>query len=342
MENILISVIIPVYNVSEYLPQCLDSVLQQDYENLEIICVEDCSTDSSREILEIYKKRFSHIKIIQNKQNIGLGLTRNEGLKVATGEYIHFLDSDDWLERDSYSRLIKKIKNLEFMPEILFFNHRIFDNIQQKFLPVKFCNKVVYDQILNPSNNEQAFWGWDRYAWKKLHKRSFLLENNILYNNYPTMEDVEQAALVYTNCKSLCYVNENIVNYRINRVNSLVSLAGNNIKYIIKSFEHNKKLYEQKPAMIKNILLGFDYYLLQTSIIDAFLSNKISLLEFLIFLAKYNTLDKLDYVCQDLPHYQKNLLINPLKIFAKKIFPKFYQEIILYKKQLLNNIKRLR
>ena len=103
----LISVIIPVYNVEKYLRECLDSVINQTYKNLEIICVNDCSTDSSPEILEEYAKKDRRIIIKKNPKNIGLGLTRNEGIKIASGEYIHCLDSDDWLELYAYEILVK-------------------------------------------------------------------------------------------------------------------------------------------------------------------------------------------------------------------------------------------
>ena len=102
----LISVVIPVYNVEKYLRQCLDSVINQT--NIEIICVDDCSTDSSPEILKEYADK---ITILKNPQNLGLGLTRNEGIKIANGEFIHCLDSDDWMEPDAYERLSKYLDN---------------------------------------------------------------------------------------------------------------------------------------------------------------------------------------------------------------------------------------
>ena len=104
-----ISVIIPVYNVEKYLRQCLDSVINQTYKDLEIICVEDCSTDNSPQILQEYAQKDERIKILYNEKNSKLGPTRNNGLKVATGEYIHFLDSDDWLEPDAYEILVNHL-----------------------------------------------------------------------------------------------------------------------------------------------------------------------------------------------------------------------------------------
>ena len=110
-----ISVIIPVYNVEKFLARCLDSVINQTYKNLEIICVNDCSPDDSAKILEDYAKKDKRIRIITFEQNRGQSCARNQGLKVSNGEYIYFLDSDDWIATDFIENIygIAKNKNLE-------------------------------------------------------------------------------------------------------------------------------------------------------------------------------------------------------------------------------------
>lgn len=104
----LLSVIIPVYNVEPYLEQCLDSVVNQTYKNLEIICINDGSTDNSLKILEKYQKKDSRIKLI-NQKNKGLSEARNAGLDVAKGEYIAFVDSDDYLELNAYEEAMNVV-----------------------------------------------------------------------------------------------------------------------------------------------------------------------------------------------------------------------------------------
>ena len=94
MKKPLISVIVPVYNVEKYLYTCLDSILNQTYSNIEIICVNDGSTDKSRKILEEYRKKDSRIRIV-DKENGGLSSARNAGMRVAKGEFYSFIDSDD-------------------------------------------------------------------------------------------------------------------------------------------------------------------------------------------------------------------------------------------------------
>ncbi|MGZ5551627.1 MAG: glycosyltransferase family 2 protein, partial [Nitrososphaeraceae archaeon] len=103
-----ISIIIPVYNGVKYLPKCIDSVLNQTYKNLEIILVDDGSTDESGKICDTYSLKDNRIKVV-HKQNGGLSDARNTGLKIATSEYIGFVDSDDFIESDMYEILLKTL-----------------------------------------------------------------------------------------------------------------------------------------------------------------------------------------------------------------------------------------
>lgn len=107
-----ISVIIPIYNVEEYLPECLESVINQSYSQLEVICVDDGSTDNSRKICEYYARRDSRITVMHQK-NSGVSAARNKGLEVCTGEYISMIDGDDFLEKEMYEVLVDLIEKDE-------------------------------------------------------------------------------------------------------------------------------------------------------------------------------------------------------------------------------------
>ena len=108
MSEPKISIIIPIYNVEKYLRECLDSCTNQTLKDIEIICVDDASPDNSIKILEEYQVKDSRIKIFRHKKNKNLGAARNTGLEHATGEYIWFVDSDDWIEPTMYEVLLKE------------------------------------------------------------------------------------------------------------------------------------------------------------------------------------------------------------------------------------------
>ena len=104
-----VSVILPVYNVSDYLRQCMDSIVGQTLKDIEIICVDDGSTDDSLAILKEYEAKDQRVKVIQ-QANAGAGAARNKGLEIATGEYLSFLDSDDFVDVNMYEQLYLKAK----------------------------------------------------------------------------------------------------------------------------------------------------------------------------------------------------------------------------------------
>ena len=110
MGKIIISVIIPVYNVEKYLKQCLDSIINQTLKNIEVICINDCSTDNSLNILKEFASKDSRIKIIDLKQNEGVSNARNSGLNIAQGKYIYLIDSDDWIDNNYLEVMVQKIE----------------------------------------------------------------------------------------------------------------------------------------------------------------------------------------------------------------------------------------
>lgn len=121
IESKLISVIVPVYNTSKYLPQCLDSLLNQTYPNLEIICVDDGSTDNSWEVLQEYAAKDNRVKVF-HQENAGVSVARNKALAHATGEWLSFIDSDDWLDLDTYEKCVNGMRS---DVDVVFFGARL-------------------------------------------------------------------------------------------------------------------------------------------------------------------------------------------------------------------------
>lgn len=291
----LISVIVPVYNVEKWLEQCLDSIINQTYKNIEIICINDCSPDNCDKILQKYQKIDSRITVIKNENNLGLGLTRNVGMKYAKGKWIHFVDSDDWLELDLYENLINKLNSLNFVPDLLFFNYKNYYEKNGSYKSVEFINTSILNKNLNPLADIEAFDNWDRYAWMKLHRREFMEENKIIFNNYPCMEDMEYAAQLYTKAKSICYTDINGINYR-RREGSLVTQTSKFMDCKVKSFLFGKSLYEPLNENIKYKLLGFDYVQVYWDIANAYRLKYISLLDIISIVKKVNDKDTPKYI----------------------------------------------
>lgn len=128
MISIKISIIVPVYNAEKYLKECLDSLVNQTYENIEIIAIDDASSDNSLKILEEYADKYSQIKVYHNEFNIGQSATRNKGLRESTGDYIGFVDSDDYINLQTIESIVHTIKK-ENEPDIIQTSISFVDNI---------------------------------------------------------------------------------------------------------------------------------------------------------------------------------------------------------------------
>ena len=246
----MISVIIPVYNVEDYLHICINSVLKQTYQDFEIICVDDASTDSSLEILEYFSQKDSRIKIIKNDFNQGAGYSRNCGLDVANGKYVFFLDGDDWIDFNTFEILIKKAD--ENNVDLLFFNEISFHeetwefsinrNLNEMLIP-KFENKVFNHFDLDKKN----LFKLSDDIWSKLYLKSFLDDNNIRFSNENlAYENIPFFYNVITAADRISLIKDKFYNFRKN-------------KFLLRKSNHEK------------IFDIFDSY---WSVLDVFFENK--------------------------------------------------------------------
>ena len=156
-NNVKVSIIIPVYNVEKYLRECLDSALNQTLKEIEIICVNDGSTDSSVDILKEYSLKYSRVKII-SKKNSGYGNTMNVGIKAAQGEYINFLESDDLIEADMLETLYNIAQKDEEI-DIIKGDYYEYFGEQNQLKPIELLkDKEYYNKCLDPSSNLWLFY----------------------------------------------------------------------------------------------------------------------------------------------------------------------------------------
>ncbi len=186
MDNKLVSIVIPVYNVEKYLEECLNSVLSQTYHNIEAICVDDASTDGSLAILEKYAGMDERIHIVRNEKNGGLSFARNAGFSKVRGKYTYYLDSDDYLEQDAIEKLYGYAEKEN--ADCIFFNSKILldaDAVHKSSIlsfGLKDIEKKIYDgpalfKILDDNNvysNSvcRQFWNTD-----------FLIQNKLVFEN---------------------------------------------------------------------------------------------------------------------------------------------------------------
>lgn len=159
MEELKISVIIPVYNTAEYLPRCLDSVLQNTYQNLEVICINDGSTDDSADVLKGYSESDSRI-IIVNKNNEGVSVARNTGLNLATGDVIAFIDSDDWIHYQYFETMMHA--QMKYNADIVAGGYlSVTEMTPDKTLNVDICktSTLGFDDIMGCGYLKRMIWG---------------------------------------------------------------------------------------------------------------------------------------------------------------------------------------
>ena len=212
-----VSVIVPVYNVEEYLRQALDSVVNQTLEDLEIICVDDCSTDNSLDILKEYASKDSRFKIYQQKENQGQGVARNIALDMATGEYIMFLDPDDWLDIHACEIAYNKIKKNN--NDIVFFNFNYYKETPNTIIIKKSQHlKFLYDYLDNDDIKLYEIEGLtftSAAIWCQIYNRKFLKDNNTKFSETRTCEDNPFYFTAICNAKSISVIMKEIYYYRM-------------------------------------------------------------------------------------------------------------------------------
>lgn len=240
MSN-MISIIVPVYNSELYLKKCLDSIISQTYKNIEIICIDDNSSDDSLRILREYEKKDQRIKVIQ-KANEGVSLARNVGLDVARGDYILFVDSDDWIDISTCEVALKKIT--EETADLVMWSYireretesskkQIFDcdivfegkNVQEKLH--RRMIGIVDDELTNPENADALCT-----VWGKLYCKSIISANHIRFYDIRKIGTYEDGLF---NLEYLKYVqkaiflNQYFYHYRRTNVNSITGAYNANL-----------------------------------------------------------------------------------------------------------------
>lgn len=255
-----ISVIIPVYNVEKYLKQCLDSVIHQTYKDLEILCINDESTDGSLSILKEYQALDKRIRIINIKHG-GLGVVRNLGIKEAKGKYFIILDSDDFFELEMLEQMYNQI--ILDDSDVVICEFYYFDDTLQKVTKRLQIQQNQKNKVKTPFCPEEfadnLFSFCFPNTWTKLYKKEIFDKYNLEFDLNMCCNDFSCVCPSLTVVKKISIINKPFVYYRFNRRNNLTMLSKDHLRCILDAcvdfktnliklgtYEKYKKTFEER------------------------------------------------------------------------------------------------
>lgn len=213
--NNKISIIMPIYNAEKYLCKTIQSVLEQDYQNWELILIDDCSTDKSKKICESFAKKNKKINLICHDYNQGPSKSRNEALDIATGEWVYFMDADDYIENGAFNIVIDKL--IKSKADVCIFGYeQVYENkigtIKKKVL----CEVPIVNSSENIGyvalqlDNAKLF----TYVWNKIYRHSIIRENSIYFKDTRMGEDFLFNIDFFYNINKFCFVYKCLYYYR--------------------------------------------------------------------------------------------------------------------------------
>ena len=258
-----VSVIIPVYNVEKYLEKTLDSVINQSLKDIEIICIDNASTDKTPDILKKYEAKDNRFKLFKNSLNLKQGLARNFGIEKAIGEYVFFIDGDDFMSEDCLEKMYSKIKSDD--SDITICCWALYDDKSGKI-----NDKHTYallKQIPEELNEKTFSWRDIKYSifwqssvpWDKIYKRSFLIDKNVKFPGDLFFEDNVFVYDAFFKSSKISIIRNILMFYRTNRRGAVTNTRDKTFFDYLKIFnligENLKKidLYDEMKYMY------FDY-----------------------------------------------------------------------------------
>lgn len=232
-----LTTIIPVHNAQKYITATLDSVLSQDLggqgnpEDLEVICVDDASTDASVSLIKEYQQKDSRIRLFQNEKTQYAGVCRNKGIQEATGDYIHFLDADDLVEKDAYQKYlaIAKQSDADMVKGCaLCFDNETGELSDTPLFALSDVPVSCFDTVLDFHQSPEVFSHISVVPWNAIYKREFILEKDLRFNNLVCVNDRSFYSEAVFTASKIWLTHEPIVRYRVNNSASLVGNRARN------------------------------------------------------------------------------------------------------------------
>lgn len=256
-----VSIVIPIYNVKNYLDECIDSVIKQYSKEMEIILVNDGSTDGSNVICDNYKQKYVNLNVI-HKENGGLSDARNTGIKTAQGKYILFIDGDDFIENGSIEKLIEDCKNQK-EPDVLFLKaYKLFpDGTREQLDESLSMEKIIGKNRNNVLKYIASLHKFPGSACTKMVRRSLLIENELYFEYGKKSEDIDWTKKLLFAAETFGVSSINYYYYRQARLGSITNSVDysnfRNLSDVIDSWKTESVVLENEE---KNILLSFAAY----------------------------------------------------------------------------------
>ncbi len=305
MEAVKVSVVIPVYNVEAYLPQCLDSIVGQTLQEIEILCVDDGSTDGSLRVLQEYADRDPRVRIYR-QQNKFAGAARNTGLQHACGEYIIFWDGDDYFSKNALSVMYGLAK--EHDADMVVCDAQDFDSETGRKIAHNYVRKPLPETtVFNIHTYKERIYDFtSTVCWNKLVRRSFLIEQKITFQEIKHINDVAATLQMLSLAERIVLSRKRLIHYRVNRSTSLMATYGEQTDAVMQAVTYaGQKLSEKGLFEDKEIRLRF---LDKAAALSFFTGSYCGDIEaFRAYYAKIYAEDNILATVQDRPDLPKNL-----------------------------------
>ncbi len=250
MPQAKLSIIVPCYKVEQYLPRCLDSLVSQTLNEIEIICINDGSPDNCLSILQDYKAKYGNKIIIIDKKNEGVWKGRKDGIAVATGEYIGFVDSDDYVANDYAEKLYYNAKKGDADISCCGYDRidlntgKLYSREMTKFKHASFDIQTDAGLLLEVN----------AAPWNKIFKSKLLKEMSELDHIPSVLDDMMFAQLIYINAHKIVFINDSLIYYMIRKDSIINTIKKELIPGVYTSMKDVRKLYEvSNPKMVKYI-----------------------------------------------------------------------------------------
>lgn len=265
-----ISIIMPLYNAEKYLPEALDSVLKQTYRDFELICIDDCSTDQTGEILSDFQGQDKRVKILLNERRLGAGRSRNRGLERAEGKYVLFLDGDDVFEEELLERAYAVLEESE--ADVVIFEYIRVPSEEIYIKKTKeHTKRFIESYCCVPFSvgdfSPRDFPNRSDSPCDKMYRRNFLLENQLEFQDLPAFNDVYFAKMVLYCAKRIIYLKDNRVMVYA-RKHSQPSRISNNRDPMFGYYAMERLAVELKEREMFPKLAEYYYYTFMNTITD--------------------------------------------------------------------------